>query len=137
MKVRGISPERMLVNELSRIIMNTIPLAPIRPVSTNNTLMMPVISAVMNIISTSDNRAQAQADDWLHRFGRERTHQISGMTTHPSLMLPKIMWICDHLDDASRIDKFVTAAEVVQAEIELAIADACAIRPGCVLIGCG
>lgn len=74
---------------------------------------------LVNIISTTDNRAQAQADDWHRRFGREQTYQISGTTTHPSLMLPKILWIRDHLDDASRIDKFVTAAELVQASLGL------------------
>lgn len=72
---------------------------------------------LVNIISTTDNRAQAQADDWHRRFSREQTYQISGTTTHPSLMLPKILWIRAHLDDASRIDKFVTAAEVVQASL--------------------
>ncbi len=72
---------------------------------------------LMNIISTTDNRAQAQADDWHRRFGRDQTYQITGTTTHPSLMLPKIQWIRDHLDDASRIDKFVTAAELVQASL--------------------
>ncbi len=72
---------------------------------------------LLNIISTTDNRAQPHADDWHHRFGREQTYQITGTTTHPSLMLPKILWIRDHLDDASRIDKFVTAAELVQASL--------------------
>jgi len=72
---------------------------------------------LLNIISTTDNRAQAQADDWHRRFGREQTYQITGTTTHPSLMLPKILWIRDHLDDASPIDKFVTAAELVQASL--------------------
>lgn len=74
---------------------------------------------LLNIISTTDSRAQAQADDWHRRFGREQTYQISGMTTHPSLMLPKIQWIRDQSEDPTRIDKFVTAAELVQAALGL------------------
>lgn len=72
---------------------------------------------LVNIISTTDNRAQPQADHWHHRFGREQTYQITGTTTHPSLMLPKILWIRAHLDDTSRIHKFVTAAELLQASL--------------------
>ncbi len=72
---------------------------------------------LMNVISTTDNRAQPQTDDWLRRFGRQETYQITGTTTHPSLMLPKILWIRDHLDTSARIDKFVTAAELIQASL--------------------
>ena len=35
-----------------------------------------------NIISTTDGRAQPQADHWRERFGRERTYHITGTTTH-------------------------------------------------------
>ena len=52
-KVSGISPERMFVNELSRIIMKTMPLAPIRPVDRNSTFRPPVASAVIAIIPSS------------------------------------------------------------------------------------
>lgn len=75
------------------------------------------LQPLLNVISTTDNRAQAQADDWHRRFGREETYRITGTTTHPSLMLPKILWIGDHSDDARRVDKFVTAAELVQASL--------------------
>ena len=44
---------------------------------------------LLNVISTTDKRAQPQADDWCRRFGRERTYHITGTTTHPSLMLPE------------------------------------------------
>ena len=71
------------------------------------------MATMVNIISTTDNRAQAQADEWHRRFGREQTYQITGTTTHPSLMLPKILWIRDHLDDVARIDKFVTAGKAM------------------------
>jgi len=72
---------------------------------------------LVNVISTTDQRAQPQADDWCRRFGRERTYHITGTTTHPSLMLPKVLWIDAHLEQAARIDQFVTAAEVVQAAL--------------------
>ncbi|NUQ61430.1 MAG: hypothetical protein HUU20_03010 [Pirellulales bacterium] len=74
---------------------------------------------VLNILSTTDNRAQPFADQWRRRFGRERTYAISGTTTHPSLMLPKILWIRRELDEANRIDKFITAAEWIQIALGL------------------
>ncbi|MCX7887026.1 MAG: FGGY family carbohydrate kinase [Verrucomicrobiae bacterium] len=70
-----------------------------------------------NIISTTDNRAQPQAEEWAARFGRRRTYQISGTTTHPSLMLPKVLWLRSHLEAADRVAWFVTAAELVQASL--------------------
>ena len=72
---------------------------------------------LVNVISTTDQRAQPQAEDWCRRFGRERTYHITGTTTHPSLMLPKILWIEAHLEQSARIDRFVTAAEIVQAAL--------------------
>jgi xylulokinase len=70
---------------------------------------------LLNIISTTDPRAQPQADQWHRQFGRERTYHITGTTTHPSLMLPKALWIAAHLEQPQRIAQFVTAAEFVQA----------------------
>ncbi|MCX7824509.1 MAG: FGGY family carbohydrate kinase [Verrucomicrobiae bacterium] len=70
-----------------------------------------------NIISTTDNRAQAQAEDWTARFGRQRTYRITGTTTHPSLMLPKVLWLKKHLHSANQVAWFVTAAELVQAAL--------------------
>jgi xylulokinase len=72
---------------------------------------------LLNIISTTDKRAQPQAEDWCRRFGRQRTYRITGTTTHPSLMLPKILWIDAHLEHPDRLDRFVTAAEWVQASL--------------------
>lgn len=72
---------------------------------------------LLNVISTTDQRAQSQADDWCRRFGREQTYHITGTTTHPSLMLPKILWITTHLEQSERIDQFVTTAELVQAAL--------------------
>lgn len=68
-----------------------------------------------NIISTTDGRAQPCVEDWCARFGRQQTYQITGTTSHASLMLPKIVWLNAHLDAPGRIDQFVTAAELVQA----------------------
>ena len=67
---------------------------------------------LLPIISTTDNRAQAEADDWARTFGRQRTYRIAGVTTHSSLMLPKILWIRKHLPAAPQIHRFVTAAEL-------------------------
>jgi len=67
---------------------------------------------LLPIISTADNRAQAGADDWARTFGRQRTYRITGVTTHSSLMLPKILWIRKHLPAAPQIHQFVTAAEL-------------------------
>ena len=72
---------------------------------------------LLNVISTTDNRAQSQAEEWCRRFGRDRTYGITGTTTHPSLMLPKILWIGAHLQRPERIDRFVTAAELVQTSL--------------------
>jgi len=72
---------------------------------------------LVNVISTTDQRAQPQADDWCRRFGRERTYHLTGTTTHPSLMLPKILWLDAHLDQAAQIDQYVTTAELVQAAL--------------------
>lgn len=72
---------------------------------------------LLNVISTTDGRAQPQAEDWSGRFGRDRTYGITGTTTHPSLMLPKILWIDAHLERPERIDRFVTAAEFVQTSL--------------------
>ena len=72
---------------------------------------------LLNVIGTTDKRAQPQAEDWCRRFGRRRTYEITGTTTHPSLMLPKILWINAHLECPQRIDRFVTAAELVQASL--------------------
>ncbi len=70
---------------------------------------------LLNIISTTDQRAQPQADEWSQRFGRERTYRITGTTTHASLMLPKVLWLQAHLEQPQRAHQFVTAAECVQA----------------------
>ncbi len=75
------------------------------------------LQPLLNVISTTDQRAQSQADDWRRRFGRQRTYSITGTTTHPSLMLPKILWIVAHLGHADGIAQFVTAAELVQASL--------------------
>ena len=72
---------------------------------------------LLNVISTTDKRAQSQADNWGRRFGRQETYEITGTTTHPSLMLPKILWIDAHLERPQRIDRFVTAAELVQTSL--------------------
>jgi xylulokinase len=72
---------------------------------------------VVNIISTTDQRAQSQAEDWRKRFGRQRTYHITGTTTHPSLMLPKILWMEAHLEQPERVAQYVTAAELVQASL--------------------
>ncbi|MHB8956730.1 MAG: FGGY-family carbohydrate kinase [Pirellulaceae bacterium] len=72
---------------------------------------------LINVISTTDQRAQPEAEEWCRRFGRERTYHITGTTTHPSLMLPKVLWINGHLERPARIDQFVTAAELVQAAL--------------------
>lgn len=72
---------------------------------------------LLNVISTTDPRAQPQADQWHRQFGRERTYHITGTTTHPSLMLPKALWIAAHLEQPERIAQFVTAAEYVQAAL--------------------
>jgi hypothetical protein len=52
MKVKGISPARKFVKELSRININTIPLAPINPVEKNTIFKTPVIRAVIRIINS-------------------------------------------------------------------------------------
>ena len=75
------------------------------------------LQPLLNVISTTDKRAQPEADDWCRRFGRRRTYDITGTTTHPSLMLPKILWIDAHLERPQRIERFVTAAELVQASL--------------------
>jgi xylulokinase len=72
---------------------------------------------LLNVISTTDKRAQPHAEDWSGRFGRDRTYGITGTTTHPSLMLPKVLWIDANLERPERIDRFVTAAELVQAAL--------------------
>ena len=72
---------------------------------------------LLPIISTTDNRAQAEADEWARTFGRQRTYRITGVTTHSSLMLPKILWIRKHLPAASQIHRFVTAAELAVAAL--------------------
>jgi xylulokinase len=70
-----------------------------------------------NVISTTDQRAQAESDEWCHRFGAERSYQITGTTTHPSLMLPKVLWLARHLPQAADVALYVTAAELVQAAL--------------------
>lgn len=75
---------------------------------------------LLPVISTTDNRAQAEADWWGEAFGRKRTYAIAGMTTHPSLMLPKILWIRRHAAEAVRIEQFVTVAELVPVALGLA-----------------
>lgn len=72
---------------------------------------------LLNVISTTDKRAQQHAEDWAGRFGRDRTYGITGITTHASLMLPKVLWIAAHLERPERIDRYVTAAELVQAAL--------------------
>jgi xylulokinase len=73
---------------------------------------------LLPIISTTDNRAQQEAQDWADRFGRQRTYVITGTTTHASLMLPKILWIRKHLADPSWIWRFVTAAELATSTLD-------------------
>jgi xylulokinase len=72
---------------------------------------------LLPIISTTDNRAQQEAQSWAERFGRQRTYSITGTTTHASLMLPKALWIRKHLADPSRIWRLVTAAELATATL--------------------
>jgi len=72
---------------------------------------------VCPVISTTDGRAQPQTEDWQARFGRQRTYQIAGTTTHPSLMLPKVLWLMAHSDSVKHMDCFVTAAELLQAAL--------------------
>jgi len=72
---------------------------------------------LLNVISTTDKRAQPHAEDWSGRFGRDQTYGITGTTTHSSLMLPKVLWIEANLERPERIDRFVTAAELVQAAL--------------------
>ncbi len=72
---------------------------------------------LLPIISTTDNRAQEEARSWAERFGRQRTYEITGTTTHSSLMLPKILWIRKNLADPGRIRRFVTAAELATATL--------------------
>lgn len=70
-----------------------------------------------NVISTTDQRAQAESDEWCRRFGAERTYQLTGTTTHPSLMLPKVLWLARNLPQAADVALYVTAAELVQAAL--------------------
>lgn len=72
---------------------------------------------LLPIISTTDNRAQQEAQDWAERFGRQRTYAITGTTTHASLMLPKILWIRKNLAESARIKRFVTAAELAASTL--------------------
>ncbi len=72
---------------------------------------------LLPILSTTDNRAQDEAQSWADRFGRQRTYGITGTTTHSSLMLPKILWIRKHLTEPGRIRRFVTAAELATAAL--------------------
>lgn len=66
------------------------------------------------ILSTTDSRAMAEADEWKASFGLQRTYSITGTTTHTSLMLPKILWLRKHLAAGAL---FVTAAELVTAQL--------------------
>ena len=77
---------------------------------------------VLPILSTTDNRAQGEAEWWAAHFGRERTYGIAGTTTHTSLMLPKILWMRKHSPAAAEICLFVTAAELVTAELGVPVA---------------
>jgi hypothetical protein len=54
-KVKGICPARKFVNELSRINIKTIPLAPINPVEKKTIFRILVIKAVTRIIKTIEN----------------------------------------------------------------------------------
>lgn len=72
---------------------------------------------LLPILSTTDSRADEETRDWAERFGRQRTYRITGVTTHSSLLLPKILWIRRHLKEAARIDRFVTAAELATAAL--------------------
>lgn len=72
---------------------------------------------LLPILSTTDNRAQGEAQAWAEQFGRQRTYGITGTTTHSSLMLPKILWIRKHLAEPGRIARFVTAAELATAAL--------------------
>lgn len=72
---------------------------------------------LLPILSTTDSRADGEAREWGERFGRQRTYRITGVTTHSSLMLPKILWIRRHLEEPNRIDRFVTAAELATAAL--------------------
>ena len=70
-----------------------------------------------HVISTTDQRALEESGDWCRRFGAERTYQITGTTTSPSLMLPKVLWLMHHLPQVADVALYVTAAELVQAAL--------------------
>jgi hypothetical protein len=53
-KVRGSSPCRILVKDIKRIIMKTIPLAPFNPAGKKKALSNPVTRAVINIIKSME-----------------------------------------------------------------------------------
>ncbi len=72
---------------------------------------------LLPILSTTDNRAQGEAEWWAAHFGREKTYRIAGTTTHTSLMLPKALWIRKYSPVAAKIHWFLTAAELVTAEM--------------------
>lgn len=74
---------------------------------------------LLPIISTTDNRAEEESRAWAERFGRQRAYRITGTTTHSSLMLPKILWMREHLPEPARIARFVTAAELAVAALGL------------------
>jgi len=75
------------------------------------------LKPLLNVILTTDNRAEKQFDFWIKEFGKEKTYRITGTTSHSSLMLPKIMWIKEHLN--SNIYKFVTIPEIIISSLGL------------------